>query len=320
MKKLTIDELCARIKTPRKTLILCHKNPDPDTLGSAYALKYVLEFYGSSVGILCCDDMSPKLSRIFGDKKITEENPIDYERIVAVDVASPSQLGENEALSAYVDFTVDHHATNIRFSDYYEDFTPACAEIICDIAVYLNIFNRLPKHFYESSYAGISGDTGCFKYSSCTPKTYMCAAKLTEKNIDFAEINHIIFDSKTMGEIRAIKATYENMKLYKNGELAVIMITNQMKKEFDITNDDIGDVVNLVRQIEGVRVAVSLKQSDKNEESYTISSRSNCEINVSDVCQILGGGGHAKAAGASLTAKSPLEALETTVALFKGAM
>lgn len=320
MKKLTVDELCSRIKEPSKTLILCHKNPDPDTLGSAYALKYILNYYGSVADVACCDEMSRKLMSIFGEDSLKSHDPINYERIVCVDVASPSQLGENEMLSGYVDFTIDHHATNTRFSDYYEDFTPACAEIICDIATHLNIFNRLPRHFYECAYAGISGDTGCFKYSSTTPKTYVCASELIEKGIDFAEINHIIFDSKTMGEIRAIKATYDNMKLYKNGALGIIMITNEMKKSLDLTNDDIGDIVNLVRQIEGVMLAVSIKQSDKDENKYTISSRSNCDIDVSYICAQLGGGGHAKASGANLTADTPMDALMKTVSLFEGAL
>lgn len=320
MNKLTLDELCTRIKTPRKTLILCHKNPDPDTLGSSYALKYILEHYGSRSSVACCDEMSRKLSSIFGEDSLTKNDPINYERIVCVDVASPSQLGENESLVPYVDFTIDHHASNIRFSDYYEDLVPACAEIIVDISKHLGIYNKLPKHFYECAYAGISGDTGCFKYSSCTPKTYICASDLVGKGIDFAGINHIIFDSKTMGEVRAIRATYENMKLYHGGELAIIMITSEMKRELNITNDDIGDIVNVVRQIEGVMVAISIKQSDKDESKYTVSSRSNCDINVSDICATLGGGGHAKAAGANLTASSPAEALKIVQELFEGAL
>ncbi|MBO5213004.1 MAG: bifunctional oligoribonuclease/PAP phosphatase NrnA [Clostridia bacterium] len=320
MKKLTIDQIAQRIKTPKKTLILCHKNPDPDTLGSAYALAHVLNYYGSETAVLCADEANTKLSFITNGEKIKETNASGYERIVAVDVASPSQLGAHEEMADKVDFTIDHHEMNTRFSDYYEDFCAACAQIIYDISVYLGIFDKLPKHFYECVYAGISGDTGCFKYSNSTPSVYVCASRLVEKGIDIAEINRIIFDSKTMGEIRAAKVTYENMKLLCDGRLAVIMITDDMKRKASLTNDDIGDIVNLVRQIEGVSIAVSIKQSDKDLSKFTISSRSNAEADVSEICARLGGGGHKKASGASLVAGTPSEALDTVIKLFSEAL
>ncbi|MBQ8164083.1 MAG: bifunctional oligoribonuclease/PAP phosphatase NrnA [Clostridia bacterium] len=319
MKKMTIEELAKRLTLPKKTLILCHKNPDPDTLGSAYALSCILNYYGSETGVLCADGANPKFAFITGSQDITKQNISEYERLIAVDVASPSQLGTYEEMADKVELTIDHHEMNTRFSDYYENFCAACAQIIYDISVHLGIFDKLPKRFYECVYAGISGDTGCFRYSNSSPSVYICASKLVEKGIDFAEINRRIFDSKTIGEIRAARITYENMKLFHNGALAIIMVTTDMKNENALTNDDISDVVNLVRQIEGVMVAVSVKQSDKDNQKFTVSSRSNCDIDVSEICARLGGGGHKKASGASLTAKTPSEAFDTVVKLFSEA-
>lgn len=318
MNKLTLKELSRELSQSKYTLILCHKNPDPDTLGSAFSLKCILEHFGSNVKIACCDNAPRRFSFISKGEELSYKED-GYERIIAVDVASPMQLGDLEHLSEKVDFTIDHHGMNTRFSDYYEDFCAACCEIIFEIANELNIFDKLPMHFYESVYAGISGDTGCFKYSNTTKRTMECGAKLVEKGIDFAEINRLIFDSKSVSEIKAQKLTYENMELLCDGKLAIAIFTNKMKSENNITDEDIADIVNYVRCIEGVLVAVSIKETKK-DGVYSISSRANAEIDVSLVCAKIGGGGHKRAAGAKLEAGSIEEAKEKVAELFSASL
>ena len=315
MRRLNLIDVQNEVKKPKYTLILCHRNPDPDTLGSAFGLKAILEHYGSSVRVACCD----KTTRLCF---ITNNESLDYiedsyERIIGVDVASPMQLGELSYLSNKVDLTIDHHAMNTRFSDYYEDFCSACAEIIYELARELNILNQLPMHFFESVYAGISGDTGCFKYSNTTKRTMEFGAEIISYGIDFSEINRLIFDTKTLGEIRGQELAYKNVKLLCDGKLAIVLFTKQMREENGITDEDIGDIVNSIRSIEGVLVAVSIKQTTTDENKYSISSRSNCEIDVSKACASIGGGGHTCAAGATLYANSPDKAFDEIAKLFR---
>ena len=316
MRKIDLSQLQGEVKIPKYTLILCHRNPDPDTLGSAFGLKAILEHYGSRVRVACCD----KTTRLCF---ITENADLDYqednyERIIAVDVASPTQLGELSFLSDRVDLTIDHHAMNTRFSDYYEDLCSACSEIIFELARELNILSELPKHFFESVYAGISGDTGCFKYSNTTKRTMEFGAEIISYGIDFAEINRLIFDTKTLGEIKGQELAYKNVKLLCGGKLAIVLFTKQMREDNGISDEDIGDIVNSIRSIEGVTVAVSIKQATNDENKYSISSRSNCEADVSKACAKIGGGGHIRAAGATLVAGGPEEALSTVTKLFEG--
>ncbi|MBO4982943.1 MAG: bifunctional oligoribonuclease/PAP phosphatase NrnA [Clostridia bacterium] len=316
-KQLTLKELLDIIKEGKDTLILCHKNPDPDTLGSAFSLKHILEYYGSSVHIACCDKPSQKFSFI------TEGSSLEfiekaYERIIAVDVASPIQLGDLSRLADKVDLIIDHHTMNTRFAPYYEDFGASCAEIIFSIYKELNI--DLPKHFFECVYAGMSGDTGGFRYSNVTTRSMEYGAQVIAFGIDHAEINRIIFESKTMGEIKAQKLTFEKMELLCGGALAVVMLTNEIKEQNGICDEDISDIVNSIRSIEGVLVAVSIKQGTKDSQKYSISSRANCDIDVSKVCAMLGGGGHARASGAMVVAESPKIAYEKCVPLFEKAV
>ena len=317
MNKLFFDRLTETLRSPAKTAVICHRNPDPDTLGSAVGLSYILKHFGADVSVICGDKLPKRLAFITKGKEIFYDGDLsEFERVIAVDVASPSQLGELSEYADKVDITIDHHEMSTRFSDYYVENCPACAQIIFKIANHLGLYNIMPKEFFEAIYAGISGDTGCFKYSNVTSETHVIASKLVNKDIDYAEINRLIFDSSSFGEINVQRITYSNMRLWENGRLSTILFTNEMKKENNVSDEDIGDIVNHIRKLEGVLVSVSIKQSSKRENEYSVSSRSNVDIDVSAACAELGGGGHQRAAGCTVTASSPYEAEKMVVAVF----
>lgn len=317
MTNVTLSDVCEIVQKKGSTLILCHKNPDPDTLGSAFALKHILEHFGSQVWVACCDKPSSKFDFITKGETLTYFKT-DCERVIAVDVASPMQLGEFAEYHTKVDLTVDHHSMCTRFSAYYEDFGASCAEII--FSIYKELKIDMPIHFFECIYAGMSGDTGGFRYSNVTKRSMEYGAEVIDTGIDHAEINRIIFESKTLGEIKAQKLTFEKMNLLCNGSLAVILFTNKMKEENGIVDEDISDIVNCLRSIEGVIVAVSLKQSTKDPSKFFISSRANFDVDVSRVCAELGGGGHPRASGASVVAPDPVLAFNMCIPLFEKAV
>ena len=317
LTKLTFQDVIDTLKRPQKTLILCHKNPDPDTLGSAFGLKHILEYLGSAAHVACGERPSKKFDFITNGNSL-ELDGEEYERIIAVDVASPMQLGDLSFLVDKVDLIIDHHAMNTRFAPYYEDLGASCAEII--FSIYKELKINLPKNFFECIYAGMTGDTGGFRYSNVTSRSMEYGAEVISHGIDHAEINRIIFDSKTLGEIKAQKLTFEKMELLCDGALAIIMFTNEMKEQSSICDEDISDIVNCIRSIEGVLVAVSIKQGTRDPQKFSISSRANCDIDVSAVCASLGGGGHVRAAGATLVSPDPVSAFNTCVPLFKEAV
>ena len=319
IKAISLSELATLIKEPRKTLVLCHKNPDPDTLGSAFALCHILNHLGSDATVACADETQKKFGFITGGAKL-EYTGKEYERYIAVDVASPMQLGDLSFLADKIDITIDHHQMCTRFSKYYENFRASCAENIYLLARELDILDELPISFYECLYAGMSADTGGFRFSNVTPDTMSLASLIIAKGIDHAEINRVIFDSKSIEEIKAQKLTYEKMELFSDGALCIIVFTNEMKTANGISDADIVDIVNSVRAIDGVLVALALKQNTKDESKYSLSSRANANIDVSRVCASLGGGGHTRAAGATIIASSPEDAKNQVVSLFENAI
>ncbi len=317
MTKLSLSDVASTLKGISNALIFCHRNPDPDTLGSAFALKHILEHLGASARVACCDSSSAKFDFITGGASLTDDFDLDsFDSVIAIDVASSAQLGDYSIYADKVSLIIDHHESCTRFSDYYEDFASACAMIVYDIAGELGIRDTLPLHFYECIYAGLSGDTGCFKYSNTTKKALLIASELVDTGIDFANINYIIFDCKSVGEISAQCMTYENIRLFENKTLAIVLITNEMKEKHGVNDDDIADIISAVRQIEGVSVAVSIKQSSRDESKFSISSRANVDINVAEICGRLGGGGHPRAAGATIEGVSATEAFDITRDLF----
>ena len=317
MNKLTLRAVARTLKKPQSTLIFCHQNPDPDTLGSAFALKHILEHFGSSVTVACCDNASRKFDFITEGVSLTESFDIDsFQRVVAIDTGSEKQLGSYSWFSDRVTLIIDHHEMNNRFCDYYEDLAPATAMIVYDIARSLRILKKLPLHFFTCVYAGLSGDTGCFKYSNTTEKALVYASRLVKTGINFSEINRMIFDCKTVGEISAQRMVYDNMELLLDGRLAFVYVSNKLKSKYKISQDDISDIVNTIRQIQGVLVAVSVKQSDSDECRFSVSSRANADIDVSELCARLGGGGHTRAAGATIENSSESDVLENVKTIF----
>lgn len=172
-------------------------------------------------------------------------------------------------------------------------------------------------------FAAISSDTGSFKYSNTTPKTFRIAAELSEiinnagdGGLMTWDVSRLIHDTVTEKELRIAAAVPGKIKLYEGGALAVCLITADDMKRLAAEERDMGAAIDIVRSLKGVLVAVTLRQRKDGSDSYKISARANVDIDVAEVCGIFGGGGHIRAAGASLNAPSPGKALKLTVDAF----
>lgn len=327
---LVADRLKAAAEKKLKLLIVCHQNPDGDTVCSSFALKLI---YNTLCGddlahCVCASDGAPYLHPFYrGQDSIayvpSEEK--DYGIVAAVDVATPKQLGKLQFLMPKIEFMLDHHSTGEAFADYLTVPTAAAAaELIWDLYEHLKSegFKNDPQ-IARLIYAAISADTGSFRYSNTTKKTMNIAACLLEEinsatdgGADTAEIARLLHENTTLGELRAQRLAIDNLKFAAGGRLAYIIFTADMLEENGISELDIGGIVDLPRSIEGVEIGITVKQNRADRESFRISSRSNGEADVSRVCATFGGGGHIKAAGATLTAPSVEKAEEIIVSEF----
>ncbi len=312
-KKWSLDEVCRALAEPKSTLILFHVRPDGDAVGSAFALKLLLEEAGSRCFCMCANEVPQRLAFISeGIQKsaLREALPEDFvpERILTVDTAAATQLGDLYAIyGGQIDLAIDHHSKGEPYSDSFvlED-AAAAGEIVFDLSrefLARGIIKKLPEKLDFCLYAAISSDTGCFKYSNVTPRTHIRSAELMNAGIDTAKINQLLFDSKSMEVLAVEKAGLETLKLYHRRKIAVVFFTYNMKEELGVLDEHLETLIDVARSVEGVEVAVAIRQPTK-EKTFRVSTRSAGSVDVSVVCTHFGGGGHVRASGCTVVADS----------------
>ncbi len=313
---LTLPEIAARLCAAKCILLLTHSRPDGDTMGSAYALAFALQQKSPHTRVFVVNDDLLPVRLDFLRKNLplyttAQTADLQPDLIVSVDVAEEQLLSRDmqAAFGGKIDLKIDHHAMGADFAkNYYVDETAAaCGEILYDIIHALDAQNPASA---SALYAAISSDTGGFRYRNTTPRTHRIVAALMEQGADFATIDHLLFESRTRGEIAAITCVYQNLQFYQNGEIAFSTLDNVQKTAHQISEADCGAANSILREIAGVRLGVLVKQSAKHPEEFKISMRSGAGVAANQLCACFGGGGHAGAAGGSVTAASMKEAAQ----------
>ena len=157
---------------------------------------------------------------------------------------------------------------------------------------------KIDNKIAECIYTGISTDTGCFKYSNATPKTYRIAADMIELGARSAFINRLMFDTKSKQRVELEKLVLETLEFFCDDKCAVVYVTHDMQVKSGTADDDIEGISSIPRGIKGVQVGVTLRE--KENGIFKISLRTNDELNASDICKKFGGGGHPAAAGCTI--------------------
>lgn len=298
MQKIDLNEVASILKANDNYLILTHRNPDGDTLGSGFALMYALRRIGKTARVLCCDEIPDKYSYLYGEG---DTGDVNGAYPIAVDVADESLLGEN-VLKEYggrVRLCIDHHISNKEYAErlYLRDCAATC-EIIYDLICLLGI--EVDKTIADCLYTGISTDTGCYKFSNVTARTHEITAELMKCGADTEKINKLMFETKSRGYYMLEAAALKTMEYYFDGRCAVMTITQRMFEETGTAESDCDGISGIPRKIEGVFVGVTLRE--RTDGTVKVSLRSHAPVNSSSICVKLGGGGHSGAAGCELRA------------------
>jgi len=290
-----------------KILILTHRRPDGDTLGSAAALCLGLQSLGKTAYLLINPEVTEKYTGIVQPLFAPEDFSPAY--VVSVDIAD-LQMFPEPALPYRdgVDLCIDHHMSNKRYAKA-ECVIPemaSCGEIIYEILVGLGV--SITREIGVALYTAVSTDTGCFKYSNTTPHTHRVAAAVMETGFDAGELNRVLFDTKTRARIEMEKRIMAQMRFYAGGRIAVCPIYLKDLSETGATENDMDNISAFPRKIEGVDAGVTIKE---NGDGCKISVRTSKRLNAAAICARLGGGGHVRAAGGFVSA--PPEEAERAV-------
>lgn len=305
---IDLSEAVEFLKGCEDAVILTHQSPDGDCIGAGFALKDLLEALGKRSRVLCSDEF-PKRYDFMTSVGSGEE--FEPKIVIAVDIADPQLMGNlRETYGNKVQLCIDHHISNVGYAEktLLNAGASATCELIYELADAMKI--QMSDHCAACIYTGIATDTGCFKYECTTARCHEIAAELMKSHkLKYAKINREMFDVKSIGRLKMERIVTDLMEYYLDNRLTMICITSDILNEQHVDANDLDGCASIPLQVEGVEVGVTIKEKSENE--YKVSMRSANNVNVSAICQTLGGGGHIKAAGCLV--KGTLEEVKAAV-------
>ena len=296
---MTLDNILEEINKAEKIVILTHENPDGDAIGSSLAMYLALKAYGKNPDIIV-----PEHSKTFdclpGIEELKTESDIEhYDLAISLDCATIKMLNGFSKYfeQAKVKVCIDHHSTNTMFGDYnyVNPDAPACAQVLLVILEYFKI--ELTKEIGTCILAGIITDTGGFKYQGVTAETFEFVAWLLNKGVNVSKLYRQVLEIQTKPNFELHRIANSRIEFLEDGKIAYTYITKEDEEKVHAESGDHEGIVDIGRRVEGVEVSIFIRQTDK---GCKLSLRSNNYVNVSEACSIFGGGGHARAAGATI--------------------
>ena len=307
-KVLSARECALALLEVEKPLVLMHARPDGDTVGSCSALLKVLKMLGRDPVYLCADPIPERLAFLLEGEREAEKDKLSEYEPVAVDIASGAQLGGLQGMIPQPKLMIDHHELGMPFADnFIVHGESSGAEVVMQVCEELIAMGKITMttELAYALYAGISSDTAGFRYSATKPETLRRAAYLMECGINFSDINHKLFSTKSRAQLAAEGYAAENIKTAASGKVAYAAVTRAERERLGATFSDFETSIDIIRSLRGVEISFVIKEAD--DGSFRASIRST-GANVAVICAYFGGGGHIRAAGCTISANSAEEA------------
>ena len=295
---LTVQETAALLRGFDRVLILTHVRPDGDTVGCAAALCAALRTLGKTAYLL----PNPGLTNSTAPYFRPYEAPADFTpyKVVSTDIATLGLLPDNAKLYAdRIDLAIDHHPSFEHFGreNIVRSEAAACGELMYSI---VSEQGPITAEIALPLYVAVSTDTGGFIYGNTTSNTHAVAAALMNTGIDYQTVNKAFFRTKSRKRMQLEGAMLSSAEFYDNNRVAVLSVPMALMERFAATESDAEDLSSLGPQIEGVDCAITMREL--RPDVWKMSVRTGNRINATEVCRILGGGGHAAAAGCTVEA------------------
>ena len=297
---MTLDEIKQKIDEANSILILTHENPDGDAIGSSLAMYLVLTSLGKEVEVIVKG--MPDNFKFLPHSDSIKETPSReiYDIVLVLDSSDIKRIENYEEYfeNAKTRIVIDHHSSNAMFGDYnfVNPASPACAQILVAILEYWKI--EISKEVATCLMTGIITDTGGYKNSGTTAETFEFSAWAIQKGVNIQKVFKNAMQVISRNKFELKKLAINRLELLEDGKIAFTYLTKEDDERFSYKPGDHDGIVEIGRDIEGVEVSIFLYE--KENGVFKASLRSNDYVNVSDVCLLLGGGGHIKAAGCNI--------------------
>lgn len=293
-------ELIQLINDHDEIMLLTHVSPDGDALGSTFALNSYLKDLGKKTYVVHNDQVPSNLMIVANDEIYTEETfdglGVNPTLVFSMDSGDEGRLGTRvKYLKGRRSICIDHHITNVGFCDY--NYLDPKASSTGELLYELLFTDDMPisKEVASAIYVAILMDTGGFRYSNTSSRTMEVVAKLFAAGIHYVDLNIEVYQNVPVNKFKMTNLILSTLELSHDNRVGFVYITEDMLKTSNLELDDTDGVIENVRDIDSVEVALFIKEVSPNV--YKGSARSKRFYDVSSYCMQFGGGGHVHAAG-----------------------
>lgn len=293
-----------KLKGIASVAISGHVRPDGDCVGSTLAVYNYITTYFPEIQVELFLESIPD---VFLFLKNADKIQHAYEEDKVFDLFIVLDCGDEGRLGPFVKcfdaakhtLCIDHHVSNQAFAE--DNYIVPDASSTCELVFNMMEPDKITKEIAECLYTGMVHDTGVFQYSCTSAQTMNNAGILMEKGIDYPKIVTDTFYLKTYDQNRILGYALLNSKLYLDGKVILTYLTKENLDEFHCTPKELDGIVNQLRVTKGTEVAVFLYEVE--DGSFKASFRVTGDVNVAEIAQVFGGGGHVKAAGCNVFGK-----------------
>ncbi|MEG6585498.1 DHH family phosphoesterase [Dendrosporobacter sp. 1207_IL3150] len=293
--EISLERTAELLSNNSNIVITAHVHPDGDSLGSMLALDKCLSSMGKNVQLILDDAVPDMYDFLPGTCKIIKPNSqkIKADLLVVLDASDIERIGHVRAAVDAPVLNIDHHISNTKFADYLflDSDAAATGEILFKLFKHMN--TTIDPDIATSLYTAIATDCGFFRYANTSSNTMRYCAEL----IDFGAKPNLIseaLEARPLAAITNLSKMLDTLELFFDGKVAAITVLPEMLTD----NDNTEGVINYPRIIEGVEIAIMFKFVE--DGICRISLRS-ARVDVSQLALSFGGGGHARAAGCTVS-------------------
>ena len=303
------EHIIPLLQKAEKIGIFAHENPDGDALGSSFSLKLVMQGLGKEAEVYLSSKPDKQAFEIVRGKEDSGLKREDCDLLVSVDCAAADRLGDHREFFENHNNTaaIDHHITHLQYAgEVMVEDCSSCCELMYRLYAEMDV--PVTEAIAHNVYMGMVCDTGRFQFPDVTPNTLRVAADLVELGADFSEISKKIFDTKSKEYYDLMQTALNRLLYFEDGRVCALYLGMDDFESAGIDDAGAAGIVTMPSSIDGVEVGIYIREREKG--SYKVSLRSPRTVDVSKVATAMGGGGHVRASGYSVSGKNLHEMLE----------
>jgi len=311
MEKKEFEAVKTLLESPKKIVIVPHKNPDGDAIGSTLALSQYLRRLGHHTAVVAPNDYPdflkwmPTESTIIkydSQREAADEIINEAEILFTLDFNALNRIGDMEASvsnSDAIKIMIDHHQQPSDYAEYvYSDVTmSSTCEMVFNFIEMLGDVDLINSDIATCLYTGIMTDTGSFRFSSTTSQTHKTIGTLIEKGADNTQIHNSIYDTNSYERLQLLGCALSNLRVVPEYKTAYITLTQEELNTYNFKKGDTEGFVNYGLSLNGIIFAAIFIESHQ-DNIIKISLRSKGDFSVNKLSrEHFSGGGHTNAAG-----------------------